>query len=122
MSRDQGKFDLLGREWKFDAYFQHGETKSHEQLTNTWNTARMALAQDAVFSGGRIVCRSSLTNTTNGCVPINLGTSGRRRRAGLYLWQAALARSDAQAGCGLGGVQRRSVQAARRHGGHRLWW
>jgi hypothetical protein len=31
----KGKFDLLGREWKFDAYFQHGETKSHEQLTNT---------------------------------------------------------------------------------------
>src|SRR3546814_20904970 len=56
----------------------HGETKAHEELTNTWNNARMALAQDAVFGpGGSIVCRSTLTNPTNGCVPINrLGTMG----------------------------------------------
>jgi len=82
----KGKFDALGREWNFDAYFQHGETKSHEQLINTWQTQRMALAQDAVFApagnalgvaAGTIVCRSSLTNPSDGCVPINrLGTSG----------------------------------------------
>lgn len=92
----KGKFDLLGREWKFDAYFQHGETKSHEQLTNTWNLSRMALAQDAVYApagnalgvaAGTIVCRSSLTNTTNGCVPINrVGTSGPSAAGLAYIY------------------------------------
>lgn len=82
-----GKFALFGRDWKFDAYFQHGQTKSHEQLINTWNTGRMALAQDAVFSNGKIVCRSTLTDPTNGCVPINrLGTDGPSPSALAYIY------------------------------------
>jgi iron complex outermembrane receptor protein len=92
----KGSFDALGREWKFDAYFQHGETKTHEQLTNTWQTERMALAQDAVYApvgntagltAGTIVCRSTLTNPTNGCVPINrLGTTGPSAAAQAYIY------------------------------------
>lgn len=92
----KGKFDALGREWKFDAYFQHGETKSHEQLINTWNLTRMALAQDAVYApagnalgvaAGTIVCRSSLTAPTNGCVPINrLGTTGPSAAGLAYIY------------------------------------
>src|SRR3546814_13851360 len=63
----EGTFGLLERNWNWNAYYQHGETKAHEELTNTWNNARMALAQDAVFGpGGSIVCRSTLTNPTNG--------------------------------------------------------
>ena len=93
-----GKFDVLGHEWKFDAYYQHGETKSHEQLINTWNNARMALAQDAVLApagnalgvaSGTIVCRSSLTSPGNGCVPINrLGTSGPSAAGLAYIYGA----------------------------------
>ncbi|WP_286773622.1 MULTISPECIES: TonB-dependent receptor [unclassified Sphingomonas] len=83
-----GKFGLFGRTWKWNAYYQHGMTKAHEELTNTWNVARMALAQDAVIvtsanvgsSGlalGSIACRSTLTAPTNGCVPVNrLGIHG----------------------------------------------
>jgi iron complex outermembrane receptor protein len=92
----KGSFDALGREWDFDAYFQHGETKSHEQLINTWQTERMALAQDAVYApvgntagiaAGTIVCRSTLTNPTNGCVPINrLGTTGPSAAALAYVY------------------------------------
>jgi len=94
-----GKVMLFGRSWKWDAYFQHGMTKAHEELTNTWNTARMALAQDAVLAPagnalgvptGTIVCRSSLTAPTNGCVPIDrLGIHGGPSSAALaYIYGA----------------------------------
>ncbi len=43
-----------------------------EQLTPTYNVARLALATDAVRNpAGQIVCRSTLTNPGNGCVPLN---------------------------------------------------
>jgi len=89
----EGKLALFGRDWKWSAYFQHGITKAHEELTNTWNTARMALAQDAVLAAagnalgvapGTIVCRSSLTDPANGCVPIDrLGIHGGPSAAAL---------------------------------------
>lgn len=71
-----GEFSLLGKGFTWDAYYQHGETDTHEILTPTFNTDRLALATDAVFApNGQIVCRSTLTNPTNGCVPLNrLGT------------------------------------------------
>ncbi|MDE1918430.1 MAG: TonB-dependent receptor [Sphingomonadales bacterium] len=82
-----GKFSIGGHDWRWDAYFQHGLTKAHEGLINTWNTQRMALAQDAVLSGGQIVCRSTLTNPTNGCVPIDrLGTTGPSAEALAYIY------------------------------------
>lgn len=81
-----GEFGIGGIDAKWDAYAQHGQTKTNELLTNTWNTARMTLAQDAVFApagntagiaAGTIVCRSTLTAPTNGCVPINrIGVGG----------------------------------------------
>ncbi len=79
-----GAFHVLGSDWKYDAYYQFGMTKTTEKLTNAWNLARLALATDAVaapagnalgVAAGTPVCRSSLTAPTNGCVPINrLGT------------------------------------------------
>lgn len=84
----EGKFGLFDRNWEWNAYYQHGVTKAHEELINTWNNARMALAQDAVFApNGSIVCRSTLTNPTNGCVPINrLGTTGPSTAALAYIY------------------------------------
>ncbi|WP_260928572.1 TonB-dependent receptor plug domain-containing protein [Novosphingobium sp. 9] len=82
-----GKFNALGRDWSFNAYFQHGVTKSHEELINTWNNTRMALAQDAVLYNGQIVCRSTITDPTNGCVPIDrLGTDGPSSEALAYIY------------------------------------
>ena len=83
-----GKFTLFDKAWSWDAYYQKGVTKAHEQLTNTWNNARMALAQDAVFdSSGAIVCRSTLTNPGNGCVPIDrLGLEGPSDAALAYVY------------------------------------
>lgn len=79
-----GAFHALGSDWKYDAYYQFGMTKTTEKLTNAWNLGRLALATDAVaapagnalgVAAGTPVCRSSLTAPTNGCVPINrLGT------------------------------------------------
>ncbi len=81
-----GKFDLIGADWSWDAYYQKGVVKTYELLTNAWNLSRMALATDAVFAPagnaagiatGTIVCRSTLTAPTNGCVPMNrLGIGG----------------------------------------------
>lgn len=69
----KGDFSAFGLDVDWDAYYQHGKTTTHEQLTPTWNNARLALATDAVVNpaSGQIVCRSTLTNPTNGCVPLN---------------------------------------------------
>jgi iron complex outermembrane receptor protein len=91
----KGKFSLLDNNWSWDAYYQHGVTKSHEELTNTWNNARMALAQDAVLSNGQIVCRSTLTAPGNGCVPIDrLGTDGPSSAALAYIYGAVQPQRD----------------------------
>lgn len=84
----KGSLDLFDKPMKWDVYYQKGVTKSREQLVNTWNTARMALAQDAVYGAdGSIVCRSTLTDPGNGCVPIDrLGTDGPSQEALDYIY------------------------------------
>lgn len=90
-----GQFGLLGREWKWDGYYQLGKTKTKELLTYAWNIARMANATDAVvalagnvggYAAGSIVCRINVdANTTNddrACVPLNrIGTNGASQAA-----------------------------------------
>ncbi|MFZ5730005.1 MAG: TonB-dependent receptor, partial [Pseudomonadota bacterium] len=68
-----GDFSLLGRDFTWDTYYQYGKTETDEHLTETWNTERLALATDAVVNpaNGQIVCRSTLTAPSNGCVPLN---------------------------------------------------
>jgi outer membrane receptor protein involved in Fe transport len=67
-----GDFEAFGKRVKWDGYYQVGITKAHEQTSLLWNTERLNLATDAVRnSSGTIVCRSTLTNPNNGCVPIN---------------------------------------------------
>ncbi|MCX7283515.1 MAG: TonB-dependent receptor [Novosphingobium sp.] len=90
-----GAFGALGKEWKWDAYYQLGKTRTNELLTNTWNIARMAAATDAVvaqagnnggYAAGTIVCRinvdANLTNNDSACVPLNrIGTNGASQAA-----------------------------------------
>lgn len=67
-----GSFEMFGNNAIWDAYVQYGQTDAHEQIRDIMNNSRMALATDAVFaSDGSIVCRSTLTNPTNGCIPLN---------------------------------------------------
>ena len=80
----KGKFSLFGRPWSWDAYYQKGVAKTHEQTTNNANVARLDLATDAVLSNGQIVCRSTLTDPANGCIPMDrLGTTGGPSAAAL---------------------------------------
>jgi outer membrane receptor protein involved in Fe transport len=79
-----GTFDLFGKSWSWDSYFQHGETDTSIKIYNmplsgaplvngSTNNAfsRFNLAQDAVLNGaGQIVCRNTVAQTF-GCVPFN---------------------------------------------------
>ena len=68
-----GKFDAFSSEWSWDAYFQNGYGRNSVNITNVGNNARFRQAIDAVFDAqGKIVCRSTLTNPNNGCIPYNV--------------------------------------------------
>ncbi len=81
----KGDLDLFGHSLAWDSYYQHGQTSTDENLTATWNTARLTLATDAVLNpaNGQIVCRSTLTAPTNGCVPLNRFGVGVASKAAL---------------------------------------
>ena len=72
----EGHFSIGGSQWAWNAYYQRGVTNSSQTLPAITNTAKFNNAIDAVLSGGQIVCRSTLTNPTNGCVPLNLFGTG----------------------------------------------
>jgi iron complex outermembrane receptor protein len=66
-----GSFDLLNKSWKWNTYWQTGVTLvDYNAIGPTRNSLR-AQAADAVIdpATGNIVCRSTLTNPNNGCVP-----------------------------------------------------
>jgi len=69
-----GRFDVIGTSWTWDAYYQKGVSHSSETVPQTTNNARFAQATDAVRDpvSGAIVCRSTLSNPGDGCVPYNL--------------------------------------------------
>lgn len=72
----KGKFDALGSAWTWDVYGQHSINHLYAGIYNGI-TARYAQAVDAVRNAnGVIVCRSTLTNPTNGCVPYNVFGEG----------------------------------------------
>ena len=91
-----GEFELGKGNWKYAAYYQVGIAKTNELLTNTWLNSRVTLAQDAVrapagnaagIAAGTIVCRSTLTAPTNGCVPLNrIGIGGVTQAAIDYVF------------------------------------
>ena len=86
-----GEFELGKGSWKYSTYYQVGIANTNETLTNTWLNSRVSLAQDAVrapagnaagIPAGTIVCRSTLTSPTNGCVPLNrIGIGGVTQEA-----------------------------------------
>lgn len=62
--------------WTWDAYAQRGVAKV-DSSTYLSITSRYSRAVDAVRSpSGAIVCRSTLTNPTDGCVPYNVFGTG----------------------------------------------
>ncbi|HEV3079824.1 MAG TPA: TonB-dependent receptor, partial [Gemmataceae bacterium] len=86
-----GNFDLFGKTWNWNSYFEHGESDAGlrdygnalakngfpalnaagNNVTTVGNGARTALAQDAIVNAsGQIVCRNTIAQL-NGCTPLN---------------------------------------------------
>lgn len=72
-----GDFDALGSNWKWDVYGQESQaevyTASNISITKNFNNAIDAVRNPAT---GAIVCRSTLTAPTNGCVPYDVFGTG----------------------------------------------
>jgi outer membrane receptor protein involved in Fe transport len=82
----RGVFTLqgsIGDDWSWQTYYQHGSVQVHLHVLNNVINANYANAVDAVrvtsgnvgTSGlpiGSIACRSTLTNPTNGCQPLDV--------------------------------------------------
>ena len=68
-----------------DGYYQYGRTVQDNATLNTENVTRFTQAVDAVVNtaNGQIVCRSTLTNPTDGCVPFNVFGVGAPSEAAL---------------------------------------
>jgi iron complex outermembrane receptor protein len=75
----------LGGDWVLSGYFDSGRTTIDQVTTNNVNVANARLAADAVVNpaNGQIVCRSTLTNPNNGCVPLNIFGEGSASPAAL---------------------------------------
>lgn len=74
----------IGGGWEWDFGAQYGLTKSRLDALNIRQKARWAQAIDAVVApNGTIVCRSTLTNPGNGCIPINYLGQGNVTQAAI---------------------------------------
>lgn len=76
-----GLKDKLGGGWSWDAYYQYGRNTYFGTVDNILIVVNANLAVDAVVApagnaagvaAGTVVCRSTLTNPTNGCKPLNI--------------------------------------------------
>ena len=68
----EGNFDAFGSNWKWNVDYTYGSTKFTLRGNEPINS-RYRLAVDAVVNPatGQIICRSTLTDPTNGCRPWN---------------------------------------------------
>ncbi len=79
-----GRFDAFDTPWTWDAYLGSGVSRQASRNTRTVFLASYNLALDAVRApNGAIVCRSTLTSPTNGCVPYNAFGVGVNSQAAL---------------------------------------
>jgi iron complex outermembrane receptor protein len=77
----------IGGGWTLNAYGQYGRNRQNFKIERNAIKANLALATDAIDEGlilngtatGHIVCRSTLSNPANGCIPLNIfGPSATR--------------------------------------------
>jgi outer membrane receptor protein involved in Fe transport len=67
----------IGGSWKIDVYGEYGQNRDIFLIANNALPANIAQASDSVVApGGQIVCRSTLTNPNDGCVPLNIFGAG----------------------------------------------
>jgi outer membrane receptor protein involved in Fe transport len=75
--------DFAGN-WTYDASVEYGKFHQKFDFINSFQKARFAQAIDVVTNpaNGQVVCRSTLTNPGNGCVPFDPFGSGLNSAAG----------------------------------------
>lgn len=82
----------LGSNWRYDLYYQYGQNISTGFVKNNLIIANVNNAADVVsaptgnalgVAAGTPVCRSSLTNPSNGCQPLNIFGVGSASQAAL---------------------------------------
>ena len=68
-----GDFDMFGSNWTYSGYYEYGESINTKQFWDSLKTP-YSLGIDAVVNPatGKVVCRSTLTSPSNGCVPYNV--------------------------------------------------
>jgi outer membrane receptor protein involved in Fe transport len=67
-----GNFDLLGADWSFDTYFQHGENNTSITFKGMPLVPRLNAAIDSIPGpNGTVLCRSAVAQA-EGCIPINI--------------------------------------------------
>ena len=86
----------LGGSWKWNAYYQYGQTNISNRTTGVSIVQNLNRAADAVVNPatGAIVCRSTLSNPTDGCVPLNVFGAGSPSAAAVNFVTGAGAFSD----------------------------
>jgi iron complex outermembrane receptor protein len=85
----------LGGGWDWDAYAQLSRTHYSSDATLQRIQSRWFEAVDSVISpaSGQPVCRSTLTNSNNGCIPANVFGPGSLSQAAIN-WYTAMATRD----------------------------
>ncbi|MGH6909882.1 MAG: TonB-dependent receptor domain-containing protein, partial [Phenylobacterium sp.] len=62
----------LNADWTWDAHYQYGDDRVTLEEQGILRPANFALAVDTVLApNGQVACRSTLTNPTDGCQPLN---------------------------------------------------
>lgn len=67
----KGEFDLVGANWNYDAYYQHGITISDIDVNDIVLQNRYVAATNAITLNGAIVCADAAARAA-GCQPINI--------------------------------------------------
>jgi len=79
-----GKFNAFDTDWKLSGYYQYARATLSNTATNATRLPNWNRAIDAVRApNGSVVCRSTLTDPTNGCVPYNLFGTGVNSQAAI---------------------------------------
>ena len=67
----EGQVSLVGTDWHYDSYYEHGENTTDIHVSNILLNPRYAQAIQAISLDGQIVCANA-TARANGCVPIDV--------------------------------------------------
>ncbi|HBK46019.1 MAG TPA: outer membrane receptor protein, partial [Xanthomonadaceae bacterium] len=86
---------VFGNNWRWSAYYSHGETENNLNVSRRLLTTNYANAIDAVIdpATGQAVCRVALAGAGSDCVPINLfGDGAPSEAAAAYVTGTARSR------------------------------